>query len=538
MSYLVLARKYRPKTFDEVIGQEVVTRVLSGALEEGRVGHAYLLAGPRGTGKTTIARCLAKCLNCEEGPTPRPCGTCERCRAADAGSEVDTIEIDAASHTGVDAIRELRDEVTYAPMRARTKVYIVDEVHMLSKPAFNALLKTLEEPPPHVVFVFATTEPHKVLDTILSRCQVLRLVPLPEDRIAARLEEVFRLEGVRPGPGVVSELARDARGGMRDALSLADKLLALAGDEPTLEDLQRLGGETGARRIEELLTCIEAGDKAGLLRLLGGSVGDEGELLARLLDALRTSVVLTHCGIEAPFVTATEEERTVALERAGRLGPDRLELWMQELLRARERMRLLPGQEPLVLEVTLLDLCRAETSVPLAELVARLEALGAPDARPAQVSTGKTAGPARAAPAPSVSPVSTTAGAGRLAALWKPFLSELAGSHGALASLLEDHAGADRLDEAEDGTVVLRLGALDAGARKLIADRRNQATCSRALSHVAGRSLTVRVVLPDGGDVPVPAESRARPNDAPPASKDEFTQEVADLFGGMIEDVK
>src|SRR5262249_46366336 len=155
---------------------------------------------------------------------------CERCRASDAGTELDVIELDAASHTGVDNIRQLRDEVAYAPMRARYKVYIVDEVHMLSRPAFNALLKTLEEPPPHVVFLFATTDPHKVLDTVLSRCQILRLAPLSEERIAARLDEVFRSEGVKAEAGIAPELARRARGGMRDALSQADKLLAFAGN--------------------------------------------------------------------------------------------------------------------------------------------------------------------------------------------------------------------------------------------------------------------------------------------------------------------
>ena len=282
MSYLVLARKYRPRSFDEVIGQEVVTRLLRGALAEGRIGHAYLFCGPRGTGKTTLARILAKCLNCAEGASPDPCGECDRCQAAERGTEVDIIELDAASHTGVDTIRELRDEATYAPMRARHKVYIIDEVHMLSKGAFNALLKTLEEPPPHVVFLFATTEPHKVLDTILSRCQVLRLEPLPEEKIAARLREVFDQEGVRPGEGVVEELARSARGGMRDALSSADKLLALAGNEPSLQDLERLGGDGGVRGIDALLGWIEAGDTAGMLTGLAQMGGSEAEIASGL----------------------------------------------------------------------------------------------------------------------------------------------------------------------------------------------------------------------------------------------------------------
>ena len=242
MSYLVLARKYRPRTFGEVAGQDVILNTLKGAIEGGRIGHAYLFTGPRGTGKTTTARLLAKALNCEKGPTTEPCGVCARCVGMEKGGESDVIEIDAASNTSVEDVRALRDQAAYKPMAARYKIFIIDEVHMLSKAAFNALLKTLEEPPEHVKFLFATTEPHKVLDTILSRCQVLKLSPLPEERIVHRLGEVFAAEGIDAEDGVKDEIARRARGGMRDALSIADQLLAMVGDKPRLADMERLSG--------------------------------------------------------------------------------------------------------------------------------------------------------------------------------------------------------------------------------------------------------------------------------------------------------
>jgi len=543
-SYLVLARKYRPKTFGEVIGQDVVTEVLRGALSGGHLGHAYLFAGPRGTGKTTLARIFAKCLNCERGPTPDPCGACERCRAAESGSEVDVIELDAASHTGVENIRELRDEVAYAPMRARYKVYIVDEVHMLSKSAFNALLKTLEEPPAHVVFLFATTDPHKVLDTVLSRCQILRLAPLSEESITARLEQVFAAEGVRSQPGVTAELARRAHGGMRDALSQADKLLAFVGNEPQLEDLRRLGGEAGSRELEALLALIESGDRPALLAKLQDLEGDEEEVLDGLLGQVRAAALLAFCGETTPIVVLSEVERSQAAERGRRLGAERLELWLHELLRARERLRLLPGQERSVLELCLLELSRHEQTLPLSELVQRLEALErrlggapAPARGPEARGPAPTVNPRAAAVAPSpvpagsapprasavVQPANARAGtSGR----WEVFLGELEKTHGALAAVLARHGSAGPAEEAGD-RLVLRLGGLSPEEDRLVSDKRNQRACAEAATKVFGRTL----VLAFGESVTRPAAESHRTH------LDPLTQRMVQDYEGTVEEL-
>jgi DNA polymerase III subunit gamma/tau len=518
MSYLVLARKYRPRVFSDMVGQEVVTSTLRGAIAEQRVGHAYLFTGPRGTGKTTTARIFAKALNCEKGPTPDPCLVCERCLAAESGSEIDLVEIDAASNTGVDYVRELREQAAYLPMHARYKIYIVDEVHMLSKPAFNALLKTLEEPPPHVKFLFATTELEKVIETVVSRCQVLRLVPLSEATIVGRLDAVFGREGVQAGKGVSEALARRARGGMRDALSLADQLLSLAGDTPQLADIDKLSAVAGGEVFDALFDALEAGEPARAIGSLSTSEGSEAEFLSGLLDHLRATLLVGLCGEDMPLVGLSPAERTRAGQRAKRLGTERLALWLEELLVARERMRELPQHARLALELALFDLCRPESALPLAQIAERLEAL---EARLGSAAVARPPARAPAAAAPAVvasAPAPAPAAPRDAQTIWNRFLEELAQHSDTLAETLRTRG---RLGEFGERRVSARVTQLREDERMLFQTPRNQKACAQILARLLGRE--VEFVLEE------PAAPARKPKDA-------FTGRITELFGGRVED--
>lgn len=289
MAYLALARRYRPRTFAEVVGQDHVVRALSNALEQGRLHHAYLFAGTRGVGKTTLARILARCLNCEQGVTAKPCGRCGACRAIDTGRFVDLIEVDAASRTRVEETRDLLDSVPYAPVQGRYKVYLIDEVHMLSTSSFNALLKTLEEPPEHVKFLFATTEPERVPLTVRSRCLVFALQRVPIAEITATLVRIARDEGIRAPVAVFELLARAARGSLRDALSLLDQALAYGGNELCAEDVSAMVGMAGQETAYDLLDRLAADDGPGLLECLAKvvrGVAEPGGVLVTLCEAL------------------------------------------------------------------------------------------------------------------------------------------------------------------------------------------------------------------------------------------------------------
>ena len=265
MSYTALARKWRPRNFGELTGQEHVLRALANALDSGRVHHAFLFAGTRGVGKTTIARILAKCLNCERGVSSRPCGECAACVEIDAGRNMDVIEVDAASQTKVEETRELLENVQYAPGRSRYKVYLIDEVHMLSTHSFNALLKTLEEPPPHVKFLLATTDPQRLPATVLSRCLQFNLKRLSVGLIAGRLKSILDAEGIASEPAAVQLIAQAGDGSLRDALSLLDQLLAFGGGAVREADARAMLGTVDRSQVEKLLNLLAAGDAAALM---------------------------------------------------------------------------------------------------------------------------------------------------------------------------------------------------------------------------------------------------------------------------------
>ena len=265
--YQVIARKWRPQKFDDVVGQDHVVRTLKNAIERKRIAHAYLFVGPRGTGKTTTARIFAKCLNCEGGPLADPPEDSEICRAIMNGSCMDVLEIDGASNNGVEQVRALREDAQYAPSQGKYKVYIIDEVHMLSTGAFNALLKILEEPPAHVKFIFATTEAHKVLPTIVSRCQRFDLKPIPEHLIRERLALICKAEGIDADEAALAAVARLADGGMRDSQSILDQLIAFCGTRITEPDVLQVYGLVSGEQIDELAVAIATGDHPRLLEL-------------------------------------------------------------------------------------------------------------------------------------------------------------------------------------------------------------------------------------------------------------------------------
>jgi DNA polymerase-3 subunit gamma/tau len=401
--YRVLARKYRPQTFAELIGQDAMVQTLANAIARGRIAHAFLLTGVRGVGKTSTARLIAKALNCvgpdgQGGPTITPCNVCEPCRAISEGRHIDVIEMDAASHTGIDDIREIIDAVRYASVSARYKIYIIDEVHMLSKNAFNALLKTLEEPPEHVKFLFATTEVNKVPVTVLSRCQRFDLRRIPAEKLAAHFAAVSEAEGVEVEPEALGMIAKAAEGSARDGLSILDQAIAHGAGAVAAEEVRDMLGLADRGRIRRLLQLVLSGDATAALAELdeAHALGiDPTQLLRGLMESLH-SATRAKAGATADALQSAEE-REAADQMADALSWGTIHRLWQMLLKGLQDVEVAPEPREAA-EMALLRLIHAADMPDPAALLAKLSAEGTATL-PSPAPSGKGAGPSAQLPA-------------------------------------------------------------------------------------------------------------------------------------------
>ena len=386
MSYQVFARKYRPQTFDDLVGQNHVSQTLKNAVEQNRLAHAYLFVGPRGVGKTSTARILAKALNCVNGPTVTPCGVCDNCKEIAAGNSLDVIEIDGASNNSVEDVRELRDNVRYAPAKGRYKIYLIDEVHMLSSAAFNALLKTLEEPPPHVKFIFATTEPQKVLPTILSRCQRFDLHRIPAKLIAQHLQYIATQEKITLEPAAAHAIARGAEGGLRDAESMLDQLVAFCGDPISEGDVLKVFGFTSEQTVADLTDKILRSATAEAIDVVheqSESGKDMMKLMSDLISYLR-DLLIFKVKPEAMADDANPELQKSLETESAAIETDRLLELIDQFAAAEGRMKWAPNKK-LHFEVAVIKAIQTLNQVTLNEVIDNLSALR--DGKPVEAET-------------------------------------------------------------------------------------------------------------------------------------------------------
>ena len=560
MSHVSVYRKWRPKSFDELIGQERVTRTLQNAIRTNRVVHAYLFAGHRGTGKTTTARILAKCLNCVQGPTPTPDNTCPNCQAINGGYSVDVIEIDAASNRGIEEIRELRDRIRLTPTEGRYKVYIIDEAHMLTTEAANALLKTLEEPPAHAVLILVTTEPHRLPATILSRCQRFDFRRVSVKEIVTRLQHIAQVEGVTIEEPALALIAGSADGSVRDAESILDQLISFASGPITANDVVSVLGiveEQTARKFADAILARQVGECLALVSQVVDEGKDVRQVTRTLIDHFRDLLVVATGARDADLLDTTASRLATLTAQAERTTIETILRTLNILSAAESEARTSP-QPRLLLEVALIRLCRPDMDPSLEGLLARVQSLEgragapptpapptgdkpalpprAPEAAPRKTTPSRPAGPTDskaevpvAAPA-DAAPPAVLADRPPLAVedvrrLWGRVLEEIKRTKMFCHALIIE--GIPLRVEASTLVVGLRPG-YNFHVENLHRPE-NRTVVEDAVERVLQHRLHLQCMIHEG---PPPAISAA------PIDGDSFVTKTAQLFGGQILEVK
>src|SRR5262245_4189361 len=530
MSYQVIALKYRPQRFRDVVGQEHVTQTLANAIKQNRIAHAYLFCGPRGTGKTTIASIFAKCLNCTGGPKVDFDDEDQRCKEIAEGRSLDVLEIDGASNNGVEQVRELRETVKYAPASSKFKIYIIDEVHMLSTAAFNALLKTLEEPPEHVKFMFATTEPEKVLPTILSRCQRFDLRRIPVPMIVRALAQIAKQEKVKIDEAALEAIARGAEGGMRDAESALDQLISFCGTEIAESDVLSMFGLTAKSQILAMAQGILAGEAERVLRELNDLAKhgkDLGRLLSELLEHFRNLLIYQVSGGDLKLLEMSEAEASTLAEQSALISTDSLSQIMEVLTDAEARLRDAASKK-IFIEVALIKAIQARQSVSIDTVLKQLNELRGSDesstalrderaaARPQQTAETKrphSPAPSRAVAAlaaPEAAPASAATVSAELEALWRTVVDAVGRvSPFTRSYLLEAHPVSF-----EKNVFTIGFDPEFADHLDLVNNARNLALIQTKLQEQGHASAQVKVIK---AEAPLPREKNGLVSAAPQA---------------------
>ena len=530
MVYIVLARKWRPKTFEEVVGQEHITKTLAGAIKQNRVSHAYLFSGPRGIGKTTTARLLAKALNCEKGPTPVPCNKC-------IGNSLDVLEIDGASNRGIDEVRDLREKVKFAPASSKYKVYIIDEVHMLTTEAFNALLKTLEEPPPHVIFILATTAPFKLPLTILSRCQRFDFRRIKSKDIVEKLAEISKDEGLEVNEDILFQIAQASEGSMRDGISVLDQLISLGGKKVTQEDLQAILGIVPQETFFKLTKAISGNNIKEALDLINQIIDQGYDIRHFATDLLKHFRNLLMLKINEEVVDLPKDLRERLKKFKERFDQDRLLRMIEIVSQAREEMKR-NEKVRLILEMTIIKLTKLEPTISVDEILRKIgsieERLGI---MPAQEELPIEEVPKEETPAAKVRDEASYLELGGIKDAWDEVIKEIKKDSAVSGAFLM-----------EGEPIALKNNLLTIGFhedfkfhKEQIEEKENKELIQKALNRIFGKDFTIECRLTNILREKAP-EAAARKGMV--MSKKEFIEEepvvkeALDIFGGEILEIK